>query len=300
MFRDSLIRTLNKYQFIQFIFVIVPVLIAIIYGYAYMTDMLSIARNLEVNNRISEQAWGRNELQEVSYIEDDNGTTRAVISGDFEDEVTVGVDDVIFYVQMYDPSWYQFVTASGESVFMEQCDLFDVEWAGDTVGTVTHDDFSHDFEFGDLVCAVSVSEDGLWRVTFLLDDMPHYDLEELYMLELVRADGGSYTVKVTASYTFEIDDMEVNFCTNLPSDSLYYNEAVGSFVRNVSKDYAVTFMLRANFGIVVLSELLYCLLLWQASKEKKLELLDNSYLLRADYFAASLVVLFAPLTLIML
>lgn len=300
MYRKALIDFLNKYQFIQFIFVIMPIIIGVVYGYAYMTDMLGIARNLEYNNGISEDAWNYDELLEVSYFEDGE-TTHAVVDSGFSDEVVVKVDDVIFYVQMYNTEWYQLVTASDASTFMTRCSLFDAvaNDAGDGA-TVTHDDISLDFEYGDLVCAVTISESGDWRVSFLVDDLPHYDLDELYMLEYLSSSADYYTVRVHSRYELNLDDFEVNFCTNLPNDSLYYNESTASFVRNISKDYPWTFMLRSNIGIVLLSELMYCMLLWRASQEKKLELLKNDTFLRVDFFAGCLLVLYVPFTLIML
>lgn len=301
MFRSALIEKLNKHVWLQYIFVILPVVIVLIYVSAYMTDMLGISQVFAVNDRITEQAYGRDELREVTDVVEEDGVIKsAYVSGNLDVVTTVEPEVVIFYVQMYDPEWYQIVTQAGPSTFMEQCSLFEVEEADTYTAIVKHDDYSWEVEYGDIICAVCIDKDGAYRVQFMEDEDAYYTLDELSMLELVSSNGGSYTVRVNANYAVDMETTEINFCTNLPTDNLYYNESTQSFVRNVSSDYALTFILKSNIIVVILSVIIYCMLLWRIEKEDKLSLLKNKYLLRADYFAACIPLLCAIFTVIML
>lgn len=297
MFRSVLIEKLNKYTFIQFVFVILPVLMVSIYGYAYLTDMLSVSRVLEYNNQIAMRAWEVDELLEVEYTGDAHH--KAVVKSDFSDEAIVGVDEVIFYVQLHGVDWYQLCTKNSYT-YLQSCSLFDVEaLEEDGHYMISYGDHSEEFVSGDIICVATISEDGAWRISFKNDESWYYDLDELYMLELMSTDGDKYKVHISAGYEVDVDDAAINFCTSLPTNKLYYDEGSKSLVRNVSDDYAKTFILRSNILIVVLSTILYCILLWKASEEKKLVLLDNKYILRADMFAACLLPLCVIFTFIM-
>lgn len=302
MFRSKLIAFLNEHVWLQYIFVILPVVTVAIYSYAYMTDMLSISRSLAYNDSISERSFDEGTLKKVVYSEvNDAGVTEVVVDGGVISDENVKVDDVIFYVQMYNVNWFQIVSGSGSAAMTEHCSLFDVKDETETGAVVTYEDFEHEFSFGDLVCAVTVSPDGLWRVTFLTDEAPHYDLEELSMVELLSSEGGRYSVRVYNRYTTEVDDMELNFCSNLPSEDTYFDESTGSFVKNISKDYAETFILRSNILIVLVTLIWYFLLLYDfIAKESKLSLVQNVYLRRANAFAVCLLPVCIVVTSIML
>lgn len=296
MYKKRLAEFLNKYMFVQYIFVILPILMVSVYSYAYMTDVMSNVRVFANNDRVSEQAWQMGALKEVVVGDDYN--TMVVVGSEYSDEV-VEVDDVIFYIQTYGPDWYQLVTASKKSMFMEQCDLFGVEDIDGEIVRVTHDDISLDFEYGDLVCGVTITDEGLYRVTFLVEDAPSYDLEELHMLEFVGKSEEGYKVRVWPSYTLDITEKDVNFCTSLPTGGMYYDESSGSLVRNVSSDFAATFLLRSNIFIVILSVFIYNMLLWKLQQDKLLMLLENRYLLRVNWFTCCIPVLCVIFTWIM-
>lgn len=300
MFRKQLTDFLNRQVWLQYIFVIMPLIMVAIYGYAYMTDMLGISRSLAYNDSISARAFDDGTLREVVLTETVEDGVRAVIGSDLVSTEKVAVDDVIFYIQMYNTDWYQLVTSSGPAVMLESCSLFEAAHLDEYKATVTHEDFSHEFEYGDLVCAVTVADNGFWRVTFLVDDGPHYDLESLSMVELVEVFGGSYTVNVYDRYEVVVPELELNFCSELPSSATYYNESTKSFVQNVSSDYAKLFMLRANYITVVLAVLIYCLLLCKLSGEGQLILLKNKYLFNADVFAFCVLLMIGIFTMIML
>lgn len=300
MFRSKLIAFLNKQVWLQYIFVILPCIMVSVYGFAYLMDYLGVYDSLSYNSSISERAYDVGSLKEVAYTEvDDEGASHAVIGTDVISEELVKVDDVILYVQIYGQDWFNIVTGSGESVTTEHCSLFDVEKYNKEGAVVTYGDFSHEYEYGAVVCGLTISPEGMWRVYFMNSDEWYYDLDSLSMVELLPGEGGSYRVRVYNRYEVTFDDFDINFCWNLPTDNLYYNEMAGSFVRNISKDYGWTFILRANLLVVILAVAIYCLLLKEIERRKELSLLDNPYLLRADMFALCLAIFLVPFTLIM-
>lgn len=299
MFRKSLVDKLNKYVFFQYLFVILPIIMVVIYGYAYMTDLTRLAGVFAYNDKLSASAYESGALKLVQHIETKEGVTRAVIQGDFSDGVTVKQDDVIFYIQAYNNNWFQLVTKENATM-MEHCDLFDAEPVEGTTIKITYGDYSHDFEVGDLICAVSVAESGNYRVTFLEEEGYYYELEALPMLELLSQDDGWYAIKVLDTYTVETSDYELNFCTNLPTDSIYYNEDLSSFVKNVSPDYGKMFLLQSNIYMVILACAIMTFLLWKISQLKELSLLDNVYVVRVNLFATILLAFCVPFTLMLL
>ena len=62
MYKKRLAEFLNKYMFVQYIFVILPILMVSVYSYAYMTDVMSNVRVFANNDRVSEQAWQMGEI----------------------------------------------------------------------------------------------------------------------------------------------------------------------------------------------------------------------------------------------
>ena len=303
MFRAGLINVLNRHVWLQYIIVILPVLMVAIYGFAYLTDMLGVARNLTYNDSVAQRSWGTNSLHEVLEMDvDEDGRNYAILAGSSTDIIEVKDDYTICYVQIYDSNWYQIVTESSGSFTVEYCSLFDVIDEDDGWFILGHDDISAEYLSGDVVCYVSISPDGMWRVTFRDEDKSYYDIEELYMMELVSQDEekGTDHVRVNSNQPVYTDDVELNFCTTLPTSGIYYDDNSGSFVTNVTKDYPWTFMLRANIGVVIVATAMLCFLLMRMSQEDKLDLLKNRYMVRVNLIALICLVLCVPFTLMML
>lgn len=301
MFHKSLINTLNKHIFLQYIFVFLPIIMIAIYGFAYMTDMLGIARSLAYNDTKASNAYSTNQLVTVDHTgTDDNGEYVLVNGVDYIDVPNVVPGYAIFYVQMYGENWFSIGVETGNTLTVDNCDLFSIVDYDDGVCTIEHDDISFDAESGDIICWVSISEDGLWRITFETEDWPYYDLEELYLLEIVDSSEDEYIVRIHEAYHISVDSVELNFCTSLPTSDVYYDLSSKTFITNVTKDYPWTFMLRANIFVVLLSTALYCTLLWKLSKDRELDLLKHQIVININIFAVSLLAVCVPFTLMML
>lgn len=301
MFRSALIEKLNKYVFFQYIFVILPVLIVSIYGFAYMTDMLGIAGVFAYNDKVTQRSIDVDAVHPVVYAEKSDGAVgSAIVQGDFSSVVEVKADEPIFAVQAFSPNWFCISTAAGDMVYTENCDLFSVELLDGGGMRVLHEDISFDCEIGYTICYVCINSDGAYEVCFFDEAESSYELSLLPMLELQESTGGSYKVNVTTSYELKAANIDINFCTNLPTDDLYYNEQTGTFVRNVSSDYPYTFLVRANMPTVLLSMVVYLFLLMYVGREGKLELLKKRFLFKADVFAVCLLPLAVIATVILL
>lgn len=89
---------------------------------------------------------------------------------------------------------------------------------------------------------------------------------------IIRIDDEDRTV-------LEYDDIDINLCTNLPKDSIYYDNFEEQFVQNISKDFKKNFILDTNIHVAIITQLLYSLLLYVSHETGKLVILRRKELL---------------------
>lgn len=286
MIRSRLTEFLNKYTFIQAIFCFLPIIFISVYMFAYMTDVMNSYKIITTNNQIVKENMNADYLKEVSYFEEnDDSTYSATIEGSSSEEVEVELGDVIYTVSVQDIDWYKLVLADGSILYQTSCDFIDdIEKDGEDF-KITVGDKSFNMSRGSSLVDVMLDEDGSYKLSYITDEVEDKTLDSLNTLEVLLKIDNKYKIKVTASYTNTVDNLELNFCSNLPTDNMYYDESTQQYIKNISSDFAKNLIISSNIVVVMVSMLAYTVLLGILRQRKELVLLRNNGVVIVNIFA---------------
>ena len=286
MIRSRLTEFLNKYTFIQAIFCFLPIIFISVYMFAYMTDVMNSYKIITTNNQIVKENMNADYLKEVSYFEEnDDNTYSATIEGSSSAEVEVGLGDVIYTVSVQDIAWYKLVLADGSILYQTSCDFIDdIEKDGEDF-KITVGDKSFNISRGSSLVDVMLDEDGSYKLSYITDEVEDKTLDSLNTLEVLLKTDNKYKIKVTASYTNTVDNLDLNFCSNLPTDNMYYDESTQQYIKNISSDFAKNLIISSNIVVVMVSMLAYTVLLGILRQRKELVLLRNNGVVIVNIFA---------------
>ena len=286
MIRSRLTEFLNKYTFIQAIFCFLPIIFISVYMFAYMTDVMNSYKIITTNNQIVKENMNADYLKEVSYFEEnDDNTYSATIEGSSSAEVEVGLGDVIYTVSVQDIDWYKLVLADGSILYQTSCDFIDdIEKDGEDF-KITVGDKSFNITRGSSLVDVMLDEDGSYKLSYITDEVEDKTLDSLNTLEVLLKTDNKYKIKVTASYTNTVDNLDLNFCSNLPTDNMYYDESTQQYIKNISSDFAKNLIISSNIVVVMVSMLAYTVLLGILRQRKELVLLRNMGVAIVNIFA---------------
>lgn len=286
MIRSRLTEFLNKYTFIQAIFCFLPIIFISVYMFAYMTDVMNSYKIITTNNQIVKENMNADYLKEVSYFEEnDDNTYSATIEGSSSAEVEVGLGDVIYTVSVQDVDWYKLVLADGSILYQTSCDFIDdIEKDGEDF-KITVGDKSFNVSRGSSLVDVMLDEDGSYKLSYITDEVEDKTLDSLNTLEVLLKTDNKYKIKVTASYTNTVDNLDLNFCSNLPTDNMYYDESTQQYIKNISLDFAKNLIISSNIVVVMVSMLAYTVLLGILRQRKELVLLRNNGVVIVNIFA---------------
>lgn len=286
MIRSRLTEFLNKYTFIQVIFCFLPIIFISVYMFAYMTDVMNSYKIITTNNQIVKENMNADYLKEVSYFEEnDDNTYSATIEGSSSEEVEVELGDVIYTVSVQDIDWYKLVLADGSILYQTSCDFIDdIEKDGEDF-KITVGDKSFSISRGSSLVDVMLDEDGSYKLSYITDEVEDKTLDSLNTLEVLLKTDNKYKIKVTASYTNTVDNLELNFCSNLPTDNMYYDESTQQYIKNISSDFAKNLIISSNIVVVMVSMLAYTVLLGILRQRKELVLLRNNGVVIVNIFA---------------
>lgn len=286
MIRSRLTEFLNKYTFIQAIFCFLPIIFISVYMFAYMTDVMNSYKIITTNNQIVKENMNADYLKEVSYFEEnDDNTYSATIEGSSSAEVEVELGDVIYTVSVQDINWYKLVLADGSILYQTSCDFIDdIEKDGEDF-KITVGDKSFNITRGSSLVDVMLDEDGSYKLSYITDEVEDKTLDSLNTLEVLLKTDNKYKIKVTASYTNTVDNLDLNFCSNLPTDNMYYDESTQQYIKNISSDFAKNLIISSNIVVVMVSMLAYTVLLGILRQRKELVLLRNNGVVIVNIFA---------------
>lgn len=286
MIRSRLTEFLNKYTFIQVIFCFLPIIFISVYMFAYMTDVMNSYKIITTNNQIVKENMNADYLKEVSYFEEnDDSTYSATIEGSSSAEVEVGLGDVIYTVSVQDTDWYKLVLSDGSILYQTSCDFIDdIKKDGDDF-KITVGDKSFSISRGSSLVNVMLDEDGSYKLSYITDEVEDKTLDSLNTLEVLLKTDNKYKIKVTASYTNTVDNLELNFCSNLPTDNMYYDESTQQYIKNISSDFTKNLIISSNIVVVMVSMLAYTVLLGILRQRKELVLLRNNGVVIVNIFA---------------
>ena len=286
MIRSHLTSFLNKYAFIQAIFCFLPIIFISVYMFAYMTDVMNAYNIVATNNKIVKENMNADYIKEVSYFEESaDGTYSANIEGTDSEEIEVGLCDVIYTVSIQDTNWYQLMLCNGDKLYQTSCDFIDsIEKDGDAF-KVKVGDKTFKVERNKSLVDVILAEDGSYKLSYSNEEVEDKMLDSLNTLEVLLKTDDKYKLKVTASYTNTVDDLDLNFCSNLPTDNMYYDEFTQQYVKNISSDFAKNLILSSNIVVVMFSMLAYTVLLGILRQRNELTLLKHKGVVIVNIFA---------------
>ena len=286
MIRSHLTNFLNKYAFIQAIFCFLPIIFISVYMFAYMTDVMNAYNIVATNNKIVKENMNVDYIKEVSYFkESDDGTYSANIEGSDSEEIEVGLGDVIYTVSIQDTNWYQLMLCNGDKLYQTSCDFIDsIEKDGDAF-KVKVGDKTFEVERNKSLVDVILAEDGSYKLSYSNEEVEDKTLDSLNTLEVLLKTDDKYKLKVTASYTNTVDDLDLNFCSNLPTDNMYYDESTQQYLKNISSDFAKNLILSSNIVVVMFSMLAYTVLLGILRQRNELTLLKHKGVVIVNIFA---------------
>lgn len=286
MIRSHLTSFLNKYAFIQAIFCFLPIIFISVYMFAYMTDVMNAYNIVATNNKIVKENMNADYIKEVSYFEESaDGTYSANIEGSDSEEIEVGLGDVIYTVSIQDTNWYQLMLCNGDKLYQTSCDFIDsLEKDGDAF-KVKVEDKTFEVERNKSLVDIILAEDGSYKLSYSNEEVEDKTLDSLNTLEVLLKTDDKYKLKVTASYTNTVDDLDLNFCSNLPTDNMYYDESTQQYVKNISSDFAKNLILSSNIVVVMFSMLAYTVLLGILRQRNELTLLKHKGVVIVNIFA---------------
>ena len=254
--------------------------------FAYMTDVMNAYNIVATNNKIVKENMNADYIKEVSYFEESaDGTYSANIEGSDSEEIEVGLGDIIYTVSIQDTNWYQLMLCNGDKLYQTSCDFVDsIEKDGDTF-KVKVGDKTFEVERNKSLVDVILSEDGSYKLSYSNEEVEDKTLDSLNTLEVLLKTDDKYKLKVTASYTNTVDNLDLNFCSNLPTDNMYYDESTQQYVKNISSDFAKNLILSSNIVVVMFSMLAYTVLLGILRQRNELTLLKHKGVVIVNIFA---------------
>lgn len=301
MIRSRLASWLNRYTFVQYVFVMLPVLLILIYVFSYMQDLMSITKIITYNDSIVEKVYNTDSLKELSeFSENEDGSYVATITGDKSYDVEVTNGNTIFEVYADDVNWYSCITCNLDTFYQVDCDFIDSIKSTNEGLLVTKGDTSVTISKGSRLCSVLLDENDSYKIDFDEDKLEDYTVDNLNMLTVLTKTINGCNLRINSAYSKELDSVDVNFCSNLPSNNLYYDESSQSFIKNISSDFTSNFILGSNIITVMLSMLVYVGLLGYLRSKHELSLLEHKEILFVDIFALCVLPLCVLATLVLL
>ena len=144
-------------------------------------------------------------------------------------------------------------------------------------------------EYGDIIAEVYLNEDNKFRVVYMDESEEFFDT--LNSVDVLLEIDQGCRFDINAGYNIELNDVEINFCTSLPTDGLYYNENTLSLVRNIDSSFKWMFLSKMNCWIILCMMLMYSFILYAIPRRSELSVLGANRNLVCN-FVAYMVLLF--------
>lgn len=298
MIRSRLVSFLNKHFYIQIIVCLLPLIFIGVYAIAYSFDMINVFSVLEYNNKVTMQDMNADSIKEVSYFKDNGDDTyNVIIEGEQSYEENISLGDTIYTVTLVNDNWFMLLTNSYNRLYITDTELFDVEALDNgTYNVIVDDNNSFNVESNDVVCSVILNDEGSYEADFIDDEIEPVIYDSLSTLQVELRDGDSYRISINSAYEKTFDNIDVKFCTNLPTSNIYYNESSQTFIKNASEGFSTNFIIGSNIGVVMISMTLYCILLGIIQKEGDLIILKKKGILMVNICAITILFLLIVLT----
>ena len=292
MIHSNLVKFFNKHWFIQLVLCFLPSIMISIYLFAYGCNIADIVNMCDYNNKMVKSGLDSNSIKEVSLFEKKSENNySAVIEGSGNTEEEVGLGNEIYSVAIIDNSWYKIITSSGKELYQTECEFFSVRSLTDNKYEVKVGKDSFKVNKGDIICSVFLDKSGDYRVKYNTKGVAPKVLDFVSTLQVTLKQQDKYKLKVSSSYKKDFDDIDLKFCTNLPTNNMYFDETSKTFIKNLDKDFYKVFIQSSNILVVLVSMVAFCILLSMIRKKDDLFILKHREVILVDYiWLVSLVV----------
>lgn len=198
------------------------------------------------------------------------------VKGKATKTLTVEGDSIVYTAYMQSPEWYYYDVEEQDtldSLIYTNYDDFvktAVSVPNKTRGTASGDasekaDAMYKVTFSDKSTAtvkrdspiyyVTIKDNGNFEVTFASGRS--VTVKEIPSIDKGVYKNGKYRLKVRVGYTRTITSTEVNLCTKLPTNSIYFDAKANQLVRNVGTNFYWTFVYSAKaYWVIILSILM--------------------------------------------
>lgn len=240
---STLSNLFKRHLWLQTLFAYLPCLLVLIYAPICIWDLSRLVSIFSYNDNIALEDLSFNLVREVadySYI--DENKTQIQVKGIADETVDVEVGDLVYQLRYFADNYYQIETCS------------------DMVYAVSNSDVYKEGNYAnsDIVCSVYVTESG-FRIDYL--DGTSEERDTLASATVVLKTGDSVRVNISAGYFITVDNASLNYCTILPTDVLYYDEATGQFVQNATRAQMFDYLIESRILIILGACIVYSLLI---------------------------------------
>lgn len=227
------------------------------------------------NDKIVEKDMDNNGYSYLTEV-DSYGNGIANVKGKTTKTLTVEGDSVVYTAYMQSPEWYYYDVEEQDtldSLIYTNYDDFiktavsvpnrargiasgDASKKADDMYKVTFSDKSTATVKRDSpIYYVTIKDNGNFEVTFASGKS--VTVKEIQSIDKGVYKNGKYRLKVRVGYTRTITSTEVNLCTKLPTNSIYFDAKVNQLVRNVGTNFYWTFVYSAKaYWVIILSILM--------------------------------------------
>lgn len=254
MIHSRLVSLLNRHVWIQYVIGYLPAMLIGLYLVFYIMDIGSLVSVINANNTLVRQHINMGRLLQVDDYRLKNGEYELSLTGNDSVTVKAGIDDVIYCVKKVGDGYCLYYK---EDEFLE---VQSIEMIGVDISDVAY---------------VTLNNSGTYTIE---SGDSRVDLDSIYNIVMTEKGESDYTFEVSSGYVTTLADLNVNFCSALPTDSIYYDELTGSCIRNTTTDFALNFIIGSNLAIIAFSMLAYLILLQVVYNRDELIVLHNRHI----------------------
>lgn len=297
MIHSRLVNFLNKFKFIQVIFSVLPALLIIFFIFFYMLDLSSLVKVLDYNDNVVSINYKAGTIYEASEIYEANDSYIIDFIGLDKKVINTESSKFICSVECYDTKLSRLIFEDGSHMDVFNFSLLESislsENSNEFIISIQGVDYT--FKRGDEILKIALNDTGTYNVIINSNDTS-FSLDDIYGIRAISKN----EIEVTSDFSMTFDDLNLNYTTSLPNDSVYVDLDNSSLLKNVSKDFAKNFILSSNIVVVFGSALVFIILLAICFKKKELCILGTKYPLVINIFSLLVLGFLVILTLFMI
>lgn len=234
-----------------------PVVLAVIYLVVFLMDLANASSIIVVNDKTLGNIQNSSTIHKVSSFKEYNGKNIIGVDGDKSYDIEAKRGSTLYTVSVGGEGWYNVDVEDGGSADLDTLSYVTKEDYQTGVLTVSYKDIKYKVKLGEPVYKVSLANDDAYKVTLMDKARTSFVVDSDASLEFKKEEYGIYKFKYTNSFIKEFSKLNINYCTTLPTDDLYFDSIRNQVVMNVSSDFSKNFLLGTKWVLVMFSMVLY-------------------------------------------